>query len=169
MSKVLDIADRKIEAGRKRLLEDFETQYQTMLRNHSANGGLRSGNTVRETMNIAIESGDLLRNLIIDQSTWAIRDSIYVPMSFSEELNVVASKHFSEFKAASEEYVKKASEMSGNPAVHEKVYPEVENKIQRSLDDCKLEIEALVASNHSRGIKGIGKFIFSCFAKFWGR
>lgn len=169
MSKILDIVDRKIEAGRKRLLEDIDSRYEAMLRNDSANGNLRSGNTVRETINIATESADLLRNLIIDQFTWAISESIYVPMSISGELNAIASRHFSELEIAAEQYVKKASEMSGKPAVHERVYPEVENKIQRSLEECRLEVEACVASNHSRGIKGIGKFIVSCLAKLWGR
>ncbi len=168
MSKILSIAEKRIDGGLQRLLEELASNYSAMLRMHSSKGSLRSGNTVKQTMNLVSACADSLRDLVAAQSKWVINESIYVPLSISEELISICTKYFDVLAEQSESYIRKASEMSGKTSIFDRVYPDVKSGIARSFDEAQLEIEALVASNHSRGIKGVAKYIFSIVSKLWG-
>lgn len=168
MNKILSIANKKIGSGFQRLLEGLASDYEAMLRRHSADGMLRSGNTVKRAMNLVSACADSLRDLITVQSQWVVDESIYVPESIADELMDIAAKYFDELSHKAEEYIQKAAEISGNPSVFDRVYPEVSGSVERSYGEAKLNIEASVASNRSRGIKGVAKYFLSIVSKLWG-
>jgi len=168
MSKVLHIADQRAEGALERLLESLDYDFEAMLRKNSAEGMLRSGNTIKQAMNLVSENSDSLKDLLIEQSSWVIKQSIYVPLSISEDLIDLCEKCFDIFIDETEEYIQKSTDISGQPKLFSRMYPEVEESIERSASEAKLEIEALVFESRSSGIKGIAKYMFSLISKLWG-
>jgi hypothetical protein len=168
MSKILSIANRRVDAALENILEGLDQAYEAMLRKHSASGELRSGNTIKQAMNLVSEASDALKKCIVEQSGWVIKQSIYVPLSISDDLLSLCNKNFDLYREKSESYIKKSTEMSGQPNLFSNIYPDVEKSIGRHIKEARLEIEALVLENRSSGIKGIAKYLFSMVSKLWG-
>lgn len=168
MNKILKIADKKIDSGLQRILDDFDESYEAMLRLHAAKGLLKSGNTIKKTMTQITESADALRDIIINVSEWVVKESIYVPLSIKEELNELCECYFGSLHEETMGFLQDATEKAGNPKLFKQMAREVEDGISRAHNEAELEIEAIVATNRSRGIKGIAKYIFSLVSKLWG-
>lgn len=168
MSNIIFIAERKVQNEMDRLLEEMAGEFEAMLRKHSAEGMLRSGNTIKQAMNLVGKKSETLRDIIIKHAQWVVSESIYVPTTIAEELTSINDSFFNILTDESRPVVKKATEMSGQPNLFARIYPDVEKSINRSSGEARLEIEAIVASNRSRGVKGAAKFVFSRFSKLWG-
>jgi len=168
MSKFIGITDQRIYGYLERLLEKLDADYEAMLRRHSEDGLLRSGNTIKKAMELVSNGADELKVFLIEQSTWVIDKSIYVPLSIGDDLIKLNVKYFEMYMEQSEGYVSKASKVAGQPKLFDRVYPDVEAAVNRSLNEAKLETEALVLENRSTGIKGIAKYLFSLVSKLWG-
>ena len=168
MSKILDIADRKVQDSLDRLLESLDQDFQAMLSKHSAEGMIRSGNTIRQAMNIVTDGSDLLKDILIDHSRWVIKQSIYVPKSISADLTNLCETHFKEFIKKTEKYIRRSTEISGQPKLFSQMHAQVNKSIERSVSEVKLEIEALAIENRSSGIKGGAKYLLSLFSKLLG-
>lgn len=168
MSKFIDISDQRAFGYLERFLEELDGDYEAMLRRHSADGLLRSGNTIKRAMGLVNDGADKLKTFLIDQSCWVIDKSIYVPLSIGEDLVDLNEKYFECYVDQTEEYIRKAANIAGQPQLFERVYPEVEEFIGRCLQETNLETEALVLENRSTGIKGIAKYLFSLVSKLWG-
>ncbi len=168
MSKVLQIAEKRIQGSLDRLLEKIDEDYEAMLRMHSSKGLLRSGNTIKESMNLVTNNCENLKAIIIEQSQWAIKQSIYVPLSILNDLVTLCNEQFDRYIADTEAYLEKGTKMAGKPELFSRYYPEVKDSVLRNRNETVLEIEALVYENRSSGIKGIAKYIFSMASKLWG-
>jgi hypothetical protein len=168
MSKFIGITDKRIYGYLDRLIEKLGADYEAMLRKHSAEGLLRSGNTIKKAMELVSNGADELKVFLIGQSAWVIDKSIYVPLSIGDDLIDLNVKYFETYIEKSEEYIIKASQVAGKPELFDRVYPEVKTAINRSFNETKLEIEALVLENRSTGIKGVAKYLFSLVSKLWG-
>lgn len=168
MNNTISISERKIQNELDRLLENMGEEFEAMITRHSAQGILRSGNTIKQAMILVEDKSKTLRDVVIKESKWAVGESIYVPVSIANELTVINDNFFHLFTDESRPYIKKATEMSGRPELFDEVYPNVEKSVNRCSGEAKLEIEAIIASNRSRGIKGAAKFIYSGLSKLWG-
>ncbi|MFT4919817.1 MAG: hypothetical protein ACI8RU_002444 [Zhongshania aliphaticivorans] len=168
MSKFIGISDQRIYGYLERLLEELDGDYEAMLRKHSADGLLRSGSTIKRAMALVNDGADKLKAFLIEQSSWVIDKSIYVPLSIGEDLIGLNEKYFSFYADQTEEYIRKAATVAGQLQLFDRVYPDVEEFIDRSLREANLETEALVLENRSTGIKGIAKYLFSLVSKLWG-
>ncbi|WP_299599460.1 hypothetical protein [uncultured Microbulbifer sp.] len=168
MSNIISIAERKVQNEMDRLLEEMAGELEAMLRKHSAEGILRSGNTIRQAMNLVGKKSEVLRDVVIKHSQWVVTESIYVPIIIAEELVSISDSIFNILMDESRPVMKRATEVSGQPNLFARVYPDVEESINRSSGEARLEIEAIVASNRSRGVKGAAKFVFSGLSKLWG-
>ena len=168
MSKFLKILEQRVDGYIESLLDELDGNYDAMLRRHSADGLLRSGNTIRKTMELINNGADELKAFLIKQSSWVVDKSIYVPLSIGSNLMDLNEKCFEMYRVQSKDYVKKAAKVAGQPNLFDRVYPDIEAFIQRSLNEANLETEALVLENRSTGIKGIARYLFSLVSKLWG-
>ena len=116
-------------------------------------------------MKLVSEASESLKEHVIEQSSWVIKQSIYVPLSISNDLFHLCDKNFDIFYEKTELYIRKSTEISGQPRLFSQIYPGVEASIDRNIKDTKLEIEALVLENRSSGIKGVSKYLLSLVPK----
>lgn len=168
MSKFIDISDQRLLGYLSRLLEELDGNYEAVLRRHSADGLLRSGNTIKKAMELVSGGADELKVFLIEQSNWVIDKSIYVPLSIGDDLIDLNEKYFASYAEQSAEYIRKAVKVAGKPELFERVYPEVCASVNRCLKETNIETKALVLENRSTGIKGIAKYMFSLVSKLWG-
>ena len=165
MSKFIKISDRRIETFLERLFKSLDEDYHSIISEQNAVGLLRSGGTVKKTVRLVEDNAGKLRTYLIEQSSWAIKKSIYVPLSISEDLVALNEKHNHTYIRNAKKLISKVSILVGKPDLFEKVYPEVAEAINLNIKETKLEIKALVLENRSTGIKGAMKYIFSLVSK----
>ncbi|MCR8923791.1 hypothetical protein NO559_13500 [Dasania sp. GY-MA-18] len=107
MDNLEDIAEKKIQNGLKRILSKLDSEYEMMLRRHAADGLLRSGNTIKKTMDLTVSSAEALRDLMIDQFQWVIQESVVVTKSTIEALENIASDNFEQIYSTGQEFLNK--------------------------------------------------------------
>lgn len=168
MDNLEDIAEKKIEKGLDRILNKLDRDYEAMLRRHSADGLLRSGNTIKSTMDYTAEAAESLRDLMIEQFQWVIEESVVVTKVTIDTLEDIAQHYFERVYSAGEEFLDKSTEIANSPKLFQRMLPEVEASIDAAYEDVKIEIEASSAANLNRGAKGIAKTLLGWLSKLWG-
>lgn len=168
MSKFIDVSDQRLDGYLERLLDELDLSYEAMISKHAAEGVLKSGGTIKRTMELVSVGADKLKSFLIEQAAWVIDKSVYVPVSIGNELIDMSEKHFESYIEQSAQYLQQAAKVAGKPELFERLFPDVEAYTRRCLKEANLEVMALVLENRSSGIKGIAKYIFSMAYKLWG-
>lgn len=108
------------------LNDDFEL----MLRRHAANGLVRSGNTIKATMDMI---SDLTSKLYQEILSHLDVLSIHYYPTMERDVANLANKAQIQLKVESIAKFRKSTEMAGNPSLYERMLPDVEAEMANNL------------------------------------
>jgi len=123
------------------LIEDLEQKYKAMLAEHSAKGRLRSGDTIKRTMDFITDL-----NRIIYKET--ITHLSVLNLEFSNGLestiqSIAQHSHLS-YKKEALTYLENATTVGGKPQLYERMLPEVEATMSTHAAEFQNSLNAAV-------------------------
>lgn len=127
------------------VIRTLDEDIKAMLAEHSANGLLRSGNTIKRTMDFIALGNASLYQSIIDYVKEL--DLTYHP-SMEADFQSLASRAQEHYKSECLTRLQRSTEIAGKPSLYEKMLPEVESgmatdlaKFQNSLNAAIIQIK----------------------------
>lgn len=108
----------------------LEEKFELMLRKHAADGLLRSGNTIKETMNMIAE---LTAKIYSEILTYIDALNLKYYSSLEDDISKLAQDAQNQFKIETIAKLDKSTEMAGNPKLFERMLPDVEAEMANSL------------------------------------
>ncbi len=123
------------------LIQELENNIIVMARQHSAKGLIRSGNTIKCTMDFIAKGNANLFQIAISHI-----ESLDCSYSIKLEGDVQAIMSFAHdsFKKESLIWLRKSTELAGNPKLYERMLPEVELSMSSDWDKFLNLLDALV-------------------------
>ena len=127
------------------LLDTLDQDIKVMLAEHSRDGLVRSGATIKKTMNfIAKGNANLYHEVLGHLGT--LKTNYYPQLEY--DVQEFANEAQESFKKETLTRLKKSTEIAGNPQLYERMLPDVENsmatdlaKFQNSLNALALELK----------------------------
>ncbi|WP_282146636.1 hypothetical protein [Alteromonas stellipolaris] len=144
----------------------LEEEFELMLRKHAADGLIRSGNTIKATMNIITELTARIYSEIL--SYIDALDLKYSP-SLENDISKLALDAQQKFKIEAIAKLDKSTEIAGNPKLFERMLPEVEADMANSLATFRNNLNAKMLELRQRTVKSpiertLWALEFICFA-----
>ncbi len=141
------------------LLESLDGKIKKMLAEHSRDGLLRSGDTIKRTMDfISSENATFYQEIINHMGTINLQ---HYPLIESDVQKLAKSVHAS-FKQECLSRLKKSTEIARNPKLYERMIPKVEESMASDLANFQNDLNALVIDLKQQ------KFISSFEKAVWG-
>lgn len=122
--------DEKLRLIHGELISSLDSSFEAMLRTHSAKGLLRSGNTIKATMELISKITSTLYSEVILHLE-ALNLKYY--SALESDILLLANESFSKLKKELIVKFKKSTEMAGNPDLFDRMLPEVENEMAKHL------------------------------------
>lgn len=133
--------DEKLRLTIKKLISDLNDDYKLMLREHSRDGLLGSGNTIKRTMGfIENRNSEIYREVLAHLDTLNIK--YYA--NLEKDIQSIAGEAQVEFKTAALDTFMKSTEMANNPKLYERLLPEVEQSMATSFAEFQNSLNAAV-------------------------
>ncbi|WOT03691.1 hypothetical protein [Shewanella youngdeokensis] len=108
----------------------LEDKFDLMLKKHAAHGLLRSGNTIKETMDIIAE---LTAKIYSEILSYIDVLNLKYYSSLEEDVSKLAHEAQKQFKIETTAKLKKSAELAGKPQLFERMLPDVEAEMANSL------------------------------------
>jgi hypothetical protein len=108
----------------------LEEKFELMLRKHAADGLLRSGNTIKETMNMIAE---LTAKIYSEILSYIDVLNLKYYSSLEGDISKLAQDAQKQFKIETIAKLEKSTEMAGNPKLFERMLPDVEAEMANNL------------------------------------
>ncbi len=123
------------------LLNTLDNDIKVMLRDHSAKGKLRSGDTIRRTMDLIFKGNSELYNAAISQF-----QTLEIPYNASLESDIqrIANTAQKQYKSECLPRLQKSTEHTGKPNLYERMLPEVEAAMATDLAKFQNSLNAAV-------------------------
>jgi hypothetical protein len=131
----------KLRLFSQTLLEALDKKIEVMLAEHARDGLLRSGSTIKRTMDF-ISSGNssLYQEVINHLGTLHLR---YYPLLESEVQDLARSAQ-EQFKQESLKRLQKSTEIAGKPKLYERMVPDVESSMANDLANFQNSLNSIV-------------------------
>ena len=168
MTSLADIAIEQIGIERGRLIDSYRQDIEAMKRRHAARGKLRSGATIKATIEASKDLFREFRDLSIAKVTVAIEDSIIFPEAAIEKLKGSIAEMSLEMHGIAYTTMADTCRLAGKPELCERYMPEIENEREQTLSEIDLHIASGVIAKRNRGVKGIVKSLFGWASKIFG-
>jgi hypothetical protein len=108
----------------------LEESFELMLRKHAADGLIRSGNTIKATMNMIAElTAKIYSEILIYIDTLNLK----YYSSLEDDIAKLALEAQKKFKIETIAKLEKSTQMAGNPKLFERMLPEVEADMANGL------------------------------------
>ncbi len=133
--------DEKIKLILDNLNASIDHDFSSMLAKHSANGQLRSGNTISETINIIMSSNNqLLLNVLDHMNTLKMQ---YYPMIETHILQI--AQHAQDiFKLKAYDIFAKSTKQSGKPELYDRMLPNLEENMAKIFAEFRNRLNSTV-------------------------
>ena len=123
------------------LVSSLENNFKLMLRKHAADGMIRSGQTIKATMNMI---ADLTEKLYTDIMSYVdILNLKYFP-TIEADISALALNAQQKLKIETIEKLQKSTEMAGSPNLFERMLPDVEADMANKLATFQNNLNAKV-------------------------
>lgn len=124
--------EEKIRLVLIELKSTLEENFELMLRRHAADGLVRSGNTIKATMDMISRHTSELYDEIL-----AYLDvlSIHYYSLLESDVSNLASKAQAQLKVETIAKFKKSTELAGNPSLYERMLPDLEAEMAKKFSD----------------------------------
>jgi len=123
------------------LLESLDKNFKKMLAEHSRDGLLGSGNTIRKTMDfISLENSNFYREVMKHMQTLKLQ---YYPAIETDVQNLAKDVQVS-FKNKCFKILRKSTEVARSPKLYERMLPEVESSMDDDLANFQNTLNAFV-------------------------
>lgn len=119
----------------------LDENIRSMLVEHAANGLLRSGNTIKRTMDFIAQGNEALYQAIIDHLQSL--DIAYYP-AIEADIQAMAGGAQEYFKSESLPWFQKSTEHAGNPSLYESMLPDLESSMAADLAKFQNTLNATV-------------------------
>ncbi|MEQ3515642.1 hypothetical protein ABMY35_20180 [Pseudoalteromonas sp. BZB3] len=128
----------------------LDEQFELMLRKHAADGMLRSGNTIKQTMNMIAEFTTKIYSEIL---SYIDTLNLKYDSSLENDISKLAQDAQKQFKVESIAKLEKSTEVAGNPKLFERMLPDVEAEMANNLAIFQNNLNAKVLDLKENTIK----------------
>lgn len=168
MKTLEDIAIEQIGIERGRLLDSYRQDIEAMKRLHAAQGKLKSGATIKATIESSKNLYRQFRDLSISKVKIAIDDSIIFPEASVQKLKGAIESMSSQMHGNIYAIMADICKLAGKPELCERLMPEIMTEKEETLSEIYLQIDSGVISKRNKGVKGIVKSLFGWVSKAFG-
>ena len=155
MKNLHEIAETKIQASLKQILEGLEGDIEATYRSQAASRSLRSGNTFIKIMTLLTNAYKNLCDQIFVHHQWLLKESFFISEGVLADLARQAEFYGGQLQKQSAEHLKKVAKMVGHPNFYERYMPEVMQTNSDALAEFRANLEGEAATKLHRGIKGL--------------
>lgn len=155
MKNLHHIAEKKIQASLKQILEGLEADIEATYRAQAANRSLKSGNTFINVMTLLTNAYKNLCDQIFVHHQWLLKESFFVSEDGLSGLARQAEFYGGQLQRKSAEHLEKAAKMVGHPNFYDRYMPDVMQTNSDALSEFKANLEGEAATKLRRGIKGL--------------
>jgi hypothetical protein len=122
-------------------VSSLEEDFELMLRKHAADGMIRSGNTIKATMNMI---ADLTEKLYSDIMSYVDVLNLKYFSTIEADISALALSAQEKLKIETIAKLQKSTEMAGNPKLFERMLPDVEADMANKLATFQNNLNAKV-------------------------
>lgn len=122
-------------------VSSLEEDFELMLRKHAADGMIRSGNTIKATMNMIAE---LTEKLYSDIMSYVDVLNLRYSSTIEADISALALNAQKKLKIETIAKLQKSTEMAGNPKLFERMLPDVEANMANKLATFQNNLNAKV-------------------------
>jgi hypothetical protein len=165
VSELRRIADRKIDAERRRVMEALPTNIENMKRRQAAAQMLRSGNSVAQLQDICSAALDELTSVILARYQWAAATALFLTQSFARSLSSAAPEQLQPLYDQCRASVTAQLPNLGGAHAEAQVQAAIEKKRVDLLEHIELELETQFAERSRGVLRNLGMGMAKLFGK----
>ena len=165
VSELRSIADRRIDAKRRQIAEALPTKIENMMRRQSADGMLRSGNSVLKLQEICIASLEELAAEVQSQYLWVASTALFLTSSASRALAESAPAQLQPFFDQCRRVIAAHLPRLGGEHTESIVHAALEAKRVSLLENIGLEFQAKFAERSRSVLRNLGAGLGKIFGR----